>query len=40
MTLIRIHVKINTKANVLKMTCYYVTVVDCLDDRRRGANIP
>ena len=29
-TLIRVHVKINLKANVLNMNCYYVTVVDCL----------
>ena len=31
-TLIRVHVKINPKANasVLNMNCYCVTVVDCL----------
>ena len=29
-TLIRVHVKINPKASVLNMKCYYVTVVDCL----------
>ena len=28
-TLIRVHVKINPKASVLNMSCYYVTVVDC-----------
>ena len=27
---IRVHVKINRKASVLNMSCYYVTVVDCL----------
>ena len=26
----RIHVKINPKANALNMNCYYVTGVDCL----------
>ena len=29
-TLIQVHVKINPKASVLNMNCYYVTVVDCL----------
>ena len=29
-TLIRVHVKINLKASVLNMNCYYVTVVDCI----------
>ena len=29
-TLIRVHVKINPKASVLNLNCYYVTVVDCL----------
>ena len=29
-TLIRVHVEINLKANVLNMNCYYVTVVDCI----------
>ena len=29
-TLIRVHVKINPKASLLNMNCYYVTVVDCL----------
>ena len=29
-TLTRVHVKINRKASVLNMSCYYVTVVDCL----------
>ena len=28
--LIRVHVKVNPKANVLNMNSYYVTVVDCL----------
>ena len=25
------HIKINPKANVLNMNCYYVTVVNCLE---------
>ena len=29
--LIGVHVKINPKASVLNMNCYYVTVVDCLN---------
>ena len=29
-TLIRVHVKMNPKASVLNMNCYYVTVVNCL----------
>ena len=29
-TLIRVYLKINSKASVLNMNCYYVTVVDCL----------
>ena len=29
-TLIRVYLNINSKASVLNMNCYYVTVVDCL----------
>ena len=29
-TLIRVQVKINPKASVLNMNCYYETVVDCI----------
>ena len=29
-TFLRVHIKINPKASVLNMSCYYVTVVDCV----------
>ena len=29
--IIRVHVKVNSKASVLNMNYYYLTVVDCLN---------